>query len=36
MRLRDEKAELAGRLLDDDGAFSSALSADEIRGLLEL
>jgi len=36
MRLRDDKAELAGRMLDDDGAFSSALSADEIRGLLEL
>ncbi|WP_022882016.1 DEAD/DEAH box helicase [Gryllotalpicola ginsengisoli] len=36
MKLRDEKAELFGRVLDDDGAFSETLSADDIRGLLEL
>jgi len=36
MKLRDEKAELFGQVLDDDGALSSALSADDIRGLLEL
>ena len=36
MKLRDEKAELFDRMLDDDGAFSTALSADEIRGLLDL
>jgi superfamily II DNA or RNA helicase len=36
MKLRDEKAELFGQVLDDDGTFSELLSADDIRGLLEL
>jgi len=36
MKLRDEKAELFGQVLDDDGTFSEALSVDDIAGLLEL
>ncbi|AYG03347.1 DEAD/DEAH box helicase [Gryllotalpicola protaetiae] len=36
MKLRDEKAELFGQVLDDDGTFSELLSADDVRGLLEL
>jgi superfamily II DNA or RNA helicase len=36
MKLRDEKAELFGQVLDDDGTFSELLTADDIRGLLEL
>ena len=36
MKLRDKKAELFGQVLDDDGTFSELLSADDIRGLLEL
>ena len=36
MRLRDEKAELFGQVLDDDGAFSEALTLDDLTGLLEL
>jgi superfamily II DNA or RNA helicase len=35
MRLRDEKAELFGQVLDDDGTFSEALSVDDLAGLLE-
>ncbi|HEY0247887.1 MAG TPA: DEAD/DEAH box helicase [Gryllotalpicola sp.] len=35
MKLRDEKAELFGQVLDDDGTFSDALTADDLRGLLE-
>ncbi|WP_344791638.1 DEAD/DEAH box helicase [Gryllotalpicola daejeonensis] len=36
MKLRDEKAELFGQVLDDDGTFSELLTADDIAGLLEL
>ncbi|WP_344777199.1 DEAD/DEAH box helicase [Gryllotalpicola kribbensis] len=36
MKLRDEKAELFGQVLDDDGTFSELLTADDITGLLEL
>ncbi|MGN6199460.1 DEAD/DEAH box helicase [Humibacter sp.] len=35
MRLARRKGELFDAVLDDDGAFSSALSADDIRALLE-
>jgi SNF2 family DNA or RNA helicase len=35
MRLARKKGELFDAVLDDDGAFSSALSADDIRALLE-
>jgi SNF2 family DNA or RNA helicase len=35
MRLARRKGELFDAVLDDDGAFSSALSADDIRALLD-
>jgi len=35
MALRDRKAKLFTSVLDDDGIFASALTADDIRGLLE-
>jgi hypothetical protein len=36
MALKDQKARLFDALMDDPGsAFGSALSADDIRGLLE-
>ncbi|MCU1584374.1 MAG: hypothetical protein JWM49_930 [Microbacteriaceae bacterium] len=35
MALRDRKAELFDAVLDDDAAFSSSLTVEDIRGLLE-
>jgi SNF2 family DNA or RNA helicase len=35
MALRDRKAKLFTSVIDDDGVFASALTADDIRGLLE-
>ena len=35
MALRDRKAKLFDAVMDDDAVFSSALTADDIRGLLE-
>ena len=35
MALRDRKAKLFTSVMDDDGMFASALTADDIRGLLE-
>jgi superfamily II DNA or RNA helicase len=35
MALRDRKAKLFTSVMDDDGIFASALTADDIRGLLE-
>jgi superfamily II DNA or RNA helicase len=35
MALRDRKARLFDAVMDDDAIFSSALTADDIRGLLE-
>jgi superfamily II DNA or RNA helicase len=35
MALKEQKARLFDAVLDDDGVFSSALTADDIRGLLE-
>jgi hypothetical protein len=35
MRLARRKGELFDAVLDDDGAFSSVLSADDIRALLD-
>jgi superfamily II DNA or RNA helicase len=35
MALKERKAKLFNSVLDDDGAFSSALTADDIRGLLD-
>ncbi len=35
MALKEKKAKLFTAVLDDDAVFSSALSADDIRGLLE-
>ena len=35
MALRDRKAELFDAVMDDDAVFSSTLTADDIRGLLE-
>jgi SNF2 family DNA or RNA helicase len=36
MALRDRKAKLFTSVMDDDGIFASALTADDIRGLLEV
>jgi superfamily II DNA or RNA helicase len=35
MALKDKKAKLFSSVMDDDAVFSSALTADDIRGLLE-
>ena len=35
MALQDRKAKLFTSVMDDDGIFASALTADDIRGLLE-
>ncbi|MBE0010730.1 MULTISPECIES: DEAD/DEAH box helicase, partial [unclassified Arthrobacter] len=35
MKLKDQKAKLFSSVMDDDAVFSSALTADDIRGLLE-
>ncbi len=35
MLLKERKAKLFASVLDDGGAFSSTLSADDIRGLIE-
>jgi hypothetical protein len=35
MALRDRKAKLFDAVMDDDAVFSTALTADDIRGLLE-
>ena len=35
MALRDRKARLFDAVMDDDGVFSDALTADDIRGLLD-
>ncbi|MHA7292555.1 DEAD/DEAH box helicase [Arthrobacter sp. HLT1-21] len=35
MKLKEQKAKLFSSVLDDDAVFSSALTADDIRGLLE-
>jgi hypothetical protein len=35
MALKAKKAELTDAVLDDEAAFSQALTADDIRGLLE-
>jgi SNF2 family DNA or RNA helicase len=35
MALKEQKARLFDAVLDDDAVFSSALTADDIRGLLE-
>jgi superfamily II DNA or RNA helicase len=35
MALKDKKAKLFNSVMDDDAMFSSALTADDIRGLLE-
>jgi SNF2 family DNA or RNA helicase len=35
MALKDKKAKLFSSVMDDDAMFSSALTADDIRGLLE-
>jgi len=35
MALRDRKAALFDAVMDDDAVFSTALTADDIRGLLE-
>jgi len=35
MALKEKKAQLFSAVMDDDAVFSSALTADDIRGLLE-
>jgi hypothetical protein len=35
MALKDRKARLFNSVMDDDAMFSSALTAEDIRGLLE-
>ncbi|MFU8946509.1 SNF2-related protein [Mycetocola zhadangensis] len=35
MKLKEQKAKLFSSVMDDDAVFSSALTADDIRGLLE-
>lgn len=35
MELKDRKAELTASVLDDDAAFSAALTAEDLRGLFE-
>jgi SNF2 family DNA or RNA helicase len=35
MALKDKKAKLFSSVMDDDAVFSSALTADDVRGLLE-
>jgi hypothetical protein len=35
MELKARKAELFGRVIDGDGALSTAIDADDIRGLFD-
>jgi len=35
MKLKEQKAKLFTSVMDDDAIFSSALTAEDIRGLLE-
>ena len=35
MKLKEQKAKLFTSVMDDDAVFSSALTAEDIRGLLE-
>jgi SNF2 family DNA or RNA helicase len=35
MKLKEQKAKLFSQVMDDDAVFSSALTEEDIRGLIE-